>query len=112
MRKWCAGFAEAIRFDADNWAPLLGDEDQRKMLVPLWMMSIWRDAIEDDRRYAKAVTQTIDILRVTVSASSDYWNPQRRPLRVKRVLARRRPSSAVTTFDNTAVAMMARDPAR
>jgi uncharacterized protein len=110
---WCAGFEEAIRLDAGDWAPLLEDEDQRILLAPLLIISMSSDVIEDDGHHAKAVAQAIDILPGMVSVIDDYWNPpQRSPLRAKRVLARRRPSNAGTTFDNTDIAMVAHDPAR
>jgi uncharacterized protein len=114
---WCAGFEEGIRQDAGCWAPLLEDEDQRVLLAPLLIIRMSSDVIEDDENHSKAVTQSIDILPGMVSVIEDYWNPpQRSPLRAKRVLARRRPSNAGTTFDNPDVAMadaMAdNDPAR
>jgi yecA family protein len=110
---WCAGFEEAIRLDAGGWAPLLEDEDQRVLLAPLALISMSSDEIEDDGNHTQAVTQSIDILPDMVSVIDDYWNPpQRSPLRAKRVLARSRPSSARTTFDNTDVATAANDPAR
>jgi yecA family protein len=108
---WCAGFEEAIRLDAGGWAPLLEDEDQRVLLTPLSIIGTSSDAIEDDGNFAKAVTQSIDILPGMVSVIDDYWNPpQRSPLRAKRVLARRRPSNAGTTFVD--VATTAHDPAQ
>jgi len=110
---WCAGFEEGIRLDAGGWTPLLEDEDQPMLLAPLVIISMSTDAIEDDGHHAQAVTQAIDILPDMVSVIDDYWNPpQRSPLRAKRVLARRRPSNAGTTFDNTDVATVAHDPAR
>lgn len=107
---WCAGFEEGIRLDAGGWAPLLEDEDQRGLLVPLWIISISSDAIKENEKHAAAVTQSIDILPVIVSIINDYWNPPRKsPLRAKRVLARRRPSSGGTAFADTEVAMVAQD---
>jgi uncharacterized protein len=110
---WCAGFEEAIHLDAGGWAPLLEDEEQRIVLAPLLIISLSSDVIEDDGQHAKAVTQAIDILPGMVSAIDDYWRPPlRSPLRAKRVLARRRPSNAGTTFDNTDLEMADDDPAR
>jgi len=110
---WCAGFEEGIRLDAGGWAPLLEDDDQPMLLAPLFIISMSGDGIEDDARHAQAVTQAIDILSSMVSVIHDYWNPpQRSPLRAKRVLARRRPSNAGTTFDETDVPTVAHDPAR
>ena len=110
---WCAGFEEGIRLDAGGWAPLLEDEDQRVLLTPLWIISMPSDVIEDDASHAEAVTQSIDILPAIVRGIDEYWSrPQRSPLRAKRVLSRRRPSSTGTTFDNEDVAMVAQDPDR
>ncbi len=92
--------------DAGNWAPLLEDEEQRILLTPLVIISMPSDVSEDDGQHAKAVTQSIEALPGMVSVVDDYWNPPR-PLRANKVLARRRPSKAGTTLDNTDVPMVA-----
>lgn len=72
---WCWGFLVAIRLAPEMWQPLVEDEDNRSMLLPLVALGIedgWKllEAEMDPDAAAQAV---LNDLETAIVAISRYW---------------------------------------
>jgi len=72
---WCWGFLEAIRLTPETWQPLVEDEDNRWMLLPIVALGSedgW-ELLEADPDPDAAAQAALDDLEPAVVAISRYW---------------------------------------
>ena len=72
---WCWGFLEAIRLSPETWQPLVEDEDNRSMLLPIVALGSedgW-ELLEADPNRDAAEQAALDDLEPAVVAISRYW---------------------------------------
>jgi len=72
---WCWGFLEAVRLSPETWQPLVEDEDNRSMLLPIVALGSedgW-ELLEADPNRDAAEQAALDDLEPAVVAISRYW---------------------------------------
>ena len=75
---WCWGFLEAIRLSPETWQPLVEDEDNRSMLLPIVALGSedgW-ELLEADPDRDAAEQAALDDLEPAVIAISRYWREE------------------------------------